>query len=240
MECILSTMENMSSGAMVQRQIQSGTYMAVQPIVKNASVVEFKVDSVDDFIDLNKTELEVKFRIKKADGTNLEATDKVTVINYPSATLFNNVEVVLNGKTITHGTSNYAERAMMETILSYGNDAVMSWLQGGLFYKDTAGQMNNTDPEDNTGNDGLKQRAEFTKESKLVVTRGKLHLDIFNQAKPLINNCRMNIKFTKNKDAYCLMCAEDKAYKIEIEDMILWIRKLEQVQKRAFLYFMPG
>lgn len=237
MECTLSTMENMSSGTMIQRQILDATYVAVQPTIINSSVVEFKVHSVDSFIELNKTELEVKFRITKANGENLVVADKVSIINYPGATLFSNVEVTLNDKTITHGTSNYAERAIMETLLSFGKDASKNWLQAGLFFKDDAGHMDNADPTaaDAVANTGLKKRAEFTNLSKLVTTRSKLHLDIFNQPKPLVNNCRMYLKFTKNKDAYCLMSGMANAqYKVEIEEMILWIRKLtvsEAVQK---------
>lgn len=237
MECTVSTVQNMTGGAMVQRQILDATYMAVQPTVKNASIIEFNVYSVDTFIELNKTEVEVKFRIKKSDGTHMGAGDKVAVVNYPVATLFNNVEVTVNDKTITPGTTNYAERAVMELLMTYGGDAGANWLQAGLFYKDTAGKMDNADPSvvDAAANQGLKKRAEFTNQSKLVTVRGKLHVDIFNQGKPLINNCRMRLKFTQNRDAYCLMSnAVNPSYKVEIEEMVLWIRKLtvsDAVQK---------
>ena len=93
---------------------------------------------------------------------------------------------------------NYAERAIMETLLTYGIDASKNWLQAGLFYKDTAGKMDSGDPTQENGNLGLKQRAEFTSKSKLATVRGKLHLDIFNQPKPLINNSRLHVKLTQN------------------------------------------
>ena len=104
-----------------------------------------------------------------------------------------------------------------------------SWLQGGLFYKDTAGQMDNADPAPETSNapvnEGLKRRADFTKESKLVVTRSKLHVDLFNQAKALMNNIKMVFKFTRNSDDYCLMSNEaTPSYKVVIEDMTLLFR----------------
>ena len=234
-ECTLSNIGQMSQGTMIQRDILDANYVAVQPTIKNSSVIEFQVNSGDNFIELNKTELEVKFRIKKGNGTNLADGEKVAAINYPVATMFSNIQVTLNDKTITHGDSNYAERAIMETLLTYGGDASDNWLQAGLFYKDTAGQMDSGDPTLDNGNLGLKQRAEFTKESMLTTVRGRLHLDIFNQPKPLINNCRLYLKFTQNKDAYVLMSSEaDPHHKLEIEDIILWVRKLvvsDEIQK---------
>ena len=70
-ECTLSNIGQMSQGSLIQRDIVDAGYVAVQPTIKNSSIVEFHIDSGDNFIDLNKSELEVKFRIKKADGTNL-------------------------------------------------------------------------------------------------------------------------------------------------------------------------
>ena len=227
LECTLSNIGEMGQGTLIQRDIVDAGYIAVPPTIKNSSVVEFHVNSGDNFLALNKTELEVKFRIKKADGNILTDGEKVGIINYPIATMFSNIQVMLNNVIITSGDGNYAERAIMETLLTYGIDASKNWLQAGLFYKDTAGQMDTSDPSQEKGNDGLKQRAEFTRKSQLTTVRGKLHLDIFNQPKPLINNSRLVIKLTQNKDAYVLMSGEaDPHYKVKIENITLWVRKL--------------
>ena len=113
-ECTLSNVDDMMQSAMVQRQIEGASYMTVLPKVVNSSVIEFEINNPDCFLELNKTEVEVKYRIKKADGTNLTAEDRVGTINYTAASLFKSVEVKLNNKTITYGSSNYAERAIME------------------------------------------------------------------------------------------------------------------------------
>ena len=146
-ECTLSNVGDMLRGAMVQRQIEDSTYTTILPKVINESAIKFEISNPDCFLELNKTEVEVKFRIKKVDGTNLTADDHVGIINYPIASLFDNVEIKLNNKTITYGSSNYAERSVMEVLLSYNQDAMRSWLQAGLFVKDTAGRMNAANPE---------------------------------------------------------------------------------------------
>lgn len=233
-ECALSNVNEMTQGAMVQRQIEKSMYTAIRPTVKNDSGIEFEIDNPDCFLELNKTEVEFKYRIKKADDTNLEVTDHVGPVNYPIASFFENVEIKLNGKTITHGSSNYAERANMEVLMSYNQDACKSWLQAGLFAKDTAGRMDAADPStaDDVVNHGLKTRTEYSKLSRLVTVRGKLHEDLFNQSRPLPAGNKLSIKFARNKDAYCLMSnAANAAYKIVIEEMTLYVRKINVSQE---------
>ena len=231
MECQLSMLDDMTTGALVQYKIIDGVYESIPPTTLNSSMIEFRVHSSEHFIELDKTELEIFFRVKKADNNNLAAQEKVSIINYTGATLFKDIEVELNDKTITYAGSNYAERAMMETLLSFGKDAGTSWLQAGLYYKDTAGKMDTAEPNPADGattNDGLKKRAEFTANSKLVHTKAKLHLDIFNQPKPLINNVRMVLKLSRNPDKYVLMSPEEgAAYKVEIEKIYLNVRKVK-------------
>ena len=77
MDCHLDTLDNMSSGAMIQRQIIDGACETIIPTTLNPSVIEFRVHSHDKYIELDRTELEVKFRIKKADGRNLGAGEKL-------------------------------------------------------------------------------------------------------------------------------------------------------------------
>ena len=86
-ECTLSNVDDMMQSTMVQRQIEGASYMTVLPKVVNSSVIEFDINSSECFLELNKTEVEVKYRIKKADGTNLTAEDHVGTINYPVASL---------------------------------------------------------------------------------------------------------------------------------------------------------
>ena len=47
MDCHLDTLDNMSSGAMIQRQIIDGAYETIIPTTLNPSVIEFQVHSHD-------------------------------------------------------------------------------------------------------------------------------------------------------------------------------------------------
>ena len=88
----------------------------------------------------------------------------------------------------------------METLLTHGNGIKTSELTAGLFYKDTAGQMGIADP---TGaNTGLKERNLFTKESQTVALMGRLHLDISNQDRLLLNGVDVRIKLIRSKNEF--------------------------------------
>jgi len=55
--------------------------------------------------------------------------------------LFSQVDIQLNGSVITSSTNTYPYLAILETLLSYGEDAKKTQLKSALYYKDTAGQM---------------------------------------------------------------------------------------------------
>ena len=69
-------------------------------------------------------------------------------------------------------------------MLSYGEESKSTHLISSLFYKDTSGKiMDEPDPtKANADADlGLKKRASFTSERKVVDMIGRLQGDIFNQ-----------------------------------------------------------
>ena len=94
---------------------------------------------------------------------------KVGFANYPIASLFNQVDVILGGKLISSAAHTYARRSILEVLLNYNKVAAESQLGCGLFCKDTAGQMEEMDiSADPVLNTGLKTRSEWTKTSKIV------------------------------------------------------------------------
>ena len=234
-ECGLSELIELPMETPTQRQIVDSSYMYVHPVgsLVDAKEVEFLINNDGQkFLDLANSEVLTTFRVKKGKDVDLTATDKVSVINYIAATMFNTIDVWLGNVLITERTPNQAFRAMVEIITGYGRDAAESWLQNALFFKDTAGQMDNSNPSPTQGtdavNEGLKRRFEYTKGSKRVVVRSRIHSDLFSQPKPLINMVPLRLKFQLNKNDYCLMSEKDDVpYNIVIEDMALRIRKVQ-------------
>ena len=93
--------------------------------------------------------------------------------------LFSQVDISLNGTLITASTNPY--RAMLETLLSYGEDAKSSQLTSALYYKDQAGQMDAAAVAGNNTNSGFLARRAHVLQSREFDMMGRLHADIFFQ-----------------------------------------------------------
>ena len=102
----------------------------------------------------------MKVRLLKSDGKVHADTDKVSLVNYPIATLFSQLDVYMAGTLISSSNNTYAFRSIIETLLNYGPDAKDTQLGIGLYTKDSAGHLEETNPVGN--NTGLQQRNAFT------------------------------------------------------------------------------
>ena len=65
----------------------------------------------------------------------------VAPVNNFLHSLFKQVDVYLNGKQVTPAMGTYPYRSYIETLLNYDVSAKKSQLSSALYFKDTAGQM---------------------------------------------------------------------------------------------------
>ena len=224
MECNLSDTD-LFTPAYVQSDIESGTVEEIHPITSfddNGPVEFFIKNATDQFIDLANTDLKIKTRLVKADGTNLAETDKVAFVNYPIASIFNQLDVYFGEVLISSSNNTYPFRAVLETLLNFGADAKDSQLGMGLFCKDTFKHLEETDPSKE--NKGLSFRNEFTQSSKLVELIGRLHTDISNQGRLILNGLPIKFVFHRSKDAFCLMANANMN-----ASLLLWKTKMHSV-----------
>ena len=175
-----------------------------------------------------------KFKVSKADGSNLDGASKVGFTNYPIASLFNQGDVILGGRLISSATNTYAHCSILEVLLNYEKEAAESQLDCGLFCKDTAGHMEDMDiSADPVLNTGLETMSEWTKTSKIVELQGRILIysinsALFNQEKLILNGVDLMVKLHGHKPEFCLLSADTApAYKITIVDAILYVKKIE-------------
>lgn len=200
----------------------------VNAIVKG-SPIDFNIETTaNELLDLKETLLCFEVTITRANGDNIEAEEPVGFVNHPMTSIFKQVDVTLNGKRVSDSTPTYAHRSMIELLTNYGNDAKKSQLTMGLFYKDTAGNMNASNPyADNNANAGLTKRARFTAQSRTVQLVGKIHSDIFMQDRAMINNVKLGIKFYPQSDNFALMSSADNAsYIYTIKNMCIKLKTI--------------
>ncbi|GBL87016.1 hypothetical protein AVEN_218725-1 [Araneus ventricosus] len=113
---------------------------------------------------------------------------------------------------------------MIETLLNHGFNSKTSQLSSVLYYKDTAGGFNIFDESSTTPNEGFNERASPFKNSATVDMIGRLHVDIFNQERLLLNLVDLKIKLIRSKPEFCLMGNE--GYKVIFDRVSLFVRKV--------------
>jgi len=114
---------------------------------------------------------------------------------------------------------------MLETPLSYGDDAKKTQLTSELFYTDEAGKMDAVAvAAEAAKNSGLMKRAAVTATSNVVDMIGRIHADIFFQDRYLINEVNVKIKLVRSKDAFSIMSAND--HKTVVVKSVLFVKKV--------------
>nr|XP_056711056.1 uncharacterized protein F54H12.2-like [Euleptes europaea] len=214
--------------APTQTSIERCLYIEVPPLAalsETAPLDFFIAGNGEDYMDLNNTLLYLCCKIVKEDGTNLDRDARVSLVNYPIASIFSQLDVTLGDRLISQSSNCYPYRAFIESVLNYSNDTLATQFSAGLFYKDTPGGHESTDVPGN--NEGFIKRATFTAESRKIDLLGRLHSDLFFQEKLLLNGVDVKIKLTRSKDAFCLMTdGPNRGCKVQIVAASLFVKKV--------------
>ena len=179
-ECLKSELDLFSSHV-YQLSIDESKYEKYYPVTSLTALgpIEFRVVSGDeDYLDLQNSFLYMKCRILDPDGGALKDLADNAVpdeaqcypINYFFATQFKSVEVSLNNKQVSGSDVLYAQKAYIESLLTYGHSK-QEQLECAMFAKDggTAAQFETFDDlhkKANCKNPGAQARYEMTKLSK--------------------------------------------------------------------------
>ena len=129
-----------------QQSLERGRWIDYAPLssVGNPdSAITYLIAGTDEYIDLSKTILRVTGKITAEGGVTLTGGNQTSVapVNNFLHSLFNQVDVYLNGKQVTPAMGTYAYRAYIETLLNYDVSAKKSQFTSALYYKDTATKM---------------------------------------------------------------------------------------------------
>ena len=223
-ECSKSELD-LFSVSLTQVSLEKGYFMDHQPvsIVSDGGPITFLSPGTEDYVDLSKTILVVRAKVTKADGTDLDADEKVVIVNNFLHSLFKQADdVFLKEKQVTQAMGTYAYRAYLETLLNYGPVPKQSQLLASMmFYKDTAGKMEKTDPTlvANNANLDLKTRYGFSKESGVIEMAGPIFCDIFMSERLLLSFVDLKVILNRNGNEFCLMASENDAdYRVKLID----------------------
>jgi hypothetical protein len=225
--CLATRSElDLFSNLPTQAALTDGFTTEYQPIgsLTDDSVIKFHVSGDSNFyMDLAESYIYFQLKITKEDGTNLVDNDTVGPINLICHSLFQQLDISLNDVLISEASNLYHYRSIIETLLSYGQDAKNSQLTLSLYSKDKATKMD--DIAD--ANSGLVQRRKYFKNSKTVEVIGKVHGDIFRQERFLLNGVDLKLKLIRNPDKFVLMAANDATFRLKIVGASFFVRKVK-------------
>ena len=174
---------------------------------KNLIDLEFKINGSDtDYLDLNDTLLCIKLVVEEPDKV-LTKDANVVPSNFFFHTLFRDAILSFNNTKIEGGNNCYAQKALLESILTYSNDT-----------KDTN--------LDCIGYSTQEQRKNAIAESKSWSLCGPLQFDFFNQPKYLLPGINVHIRLQRNNPSFCLFAEGIKPI-IKITDARLIVRRVK-------------
>ena len=207
--------------------------------ITDSGPIEFDVSSNgQNYLDFANTQLLVKAKTTRGNGDDISDADHVGGFNLFLHSQFQQVNVSLNDVQVSQSNGTCAYRAYIESLLSYGPQAKTSPLTAALYYKDTAGNMDRSNPDHaNAGerNYGLQKRASFTDRAVTVDMIGRIHSDIFFHDRYMLNEVNVIVRLVRNKDSFCLMSGEmNPSYKVKLISSVLLVRKV-QLSRSVFL-----
>jgi hypothetical protein len=208
----------------IQSSVLGGDFQHFKPIqaIVNDGPITFLVPgSGNMYLDMNKTLLYVKMKISKAVGGNYIATDDYSVCNNLLNSLFSEVKLELNQTTVSSTNSMNHYRSYIENLFNYNDTAKKSHLTSALYIMDDSGKF------DNLASDAHVERKKFVGVSKELELVGKLHCDVQNCGKYLLNQIDMRLTLTRNPTSLVIIAGAGINPKLEILDATLLIRKVD-------------
>ena len=129
--------------------------------------------------------------------------------------------------TITQATEFYNYRSILETLLTYGNDAASTHLKNSMWVHDNRNLVPcNPNGADSTNNVFMTQW-NLTKKGQEKEVYGRIHTDFCNMPVYLLPGVRLQFKFTNAKSGFYLMNEKaDSKFVFQFLDAQLWVKRV--------------
>lgn len=206
-----------------QTSIYGREWVSYRPVsqISKGSPIQFRIGGTSSaYKDLRKMLLYVKVRILKPDGQRITKDDPVGFSNLALHSLFKQVDLTLQQQPVSTGVAlNYAYKAMIDTLIKYDLEPKVTQKQSALYFKDTAGYMDSSNPYE-AENVGLLERAQLTQSGDYIELLGPLFCDLTQQKRLLLNGVEIGLKLTPNADGFALM-SSTSGYTYEIGEAVL-------------------
>ena len=204
--------------------IESYRMVTIQPTTTGINPMEFIIPALTDHVDLNRSYFTMDLRLKKNDGGNIAAANKLWVTNNLAHTIIKQIDLRLNGTLISPQSDTYHYKAFLETLMNYVREEGETVLrpQGWFNALDFPPQWtaNNTDTTSNAGAGHLDyQGLSANHKAALALSKAETaqyiggarhslvfqpHLEAFHTGGILVPGVEIKMKFHFNSPALFL------------------------------------
>lgn len=192
------------------------SYKPISPISSSSNgTIEFvSLGNLDTYRNLSSVYL--RLLIKVVDH-NKDDKSSAGVVNNILHSLFRQITISMNGKSIAQTDTNYSYRSLIANLLNYGNDAASTHLES------TGWLLDRGDLDSLGANAGLEARHKIFKPNSVIEVMGKIHGDLFNQDRYLLNNVDLRISLALEKPEFYMMEKDDGKSSIQIIDATMYM-----------------
>ncbi len=225
-------------GSMTKKtsMIQEARRVCYKPginIVQGSPIDIIATATANEYLDCGSSYLYIRAKLETAAG-GIPAINVVAPVNNTLHSIWDSVQIELNGKSITGHGMHYAYRAYLENLLSFNPLTIEKNLDTEGFYYDTPAHINSVILANANENTELRKRTLMWNEGHEVELTGRLHSEIFHQEILLPPNVNMKLTLTPNKAKTCLITPApanvndpQPEFRVNIIDCHFYARKVQ-------------
>lgn len=196
-------------------------------VVTENSPVDFQITPQENqYLDLKRSLLKIRFRVVQADGQLVDPLDRVAIRNNIVNLFWSQDDIYLNQVLVSPASNNYAYKSYLDVLMnenSENNKRLEAW----GYYKDTGGSFD----EQNvlTGNnEGLTTRYALVSGSKVATVVGPLQSDLCSCNKWIMPGVDVLIRLWQTNQKFRIMIPDGVIYacKIVFDDIVFLANKI--------------
>ena len=171
------------------------------------------------YIDMECSELYVKVKIKKVDGSefNTEEKEIAVPIDLILHSMWSSVDTKMSHTLVSTSGTDHMYKHLIETLLNYNNGAKINQLSS-IGFSGESGDFAQTHPTSAQFNHGLRTRNNWFKDVKSVEFMDPPFADICDQDRLILPSVDIDIKLWPTHDEFRLITyPDDLEYKLMIE-----------------------
>lgn len=192
------------------------SYKPISPIPTSSNgTIEFvSLGNLDTYRNLSSIYLRLLIKVIDPNPSEDSSTG---VVNNILHSLFRQITISMNGKSIAQTETNYSYRSIYTNLLNYGNDASSTHLES------TGWMLDRGDIDSLEFNTGLVARRKIYKHDRTIEVMGKIHGDLFNQDRFLLNNVDLHISLSLEKREFYMLEKDEGKCSIQILDATMYM-----------------